>query len=277
MMVALLTQCSGAKKVFKIHDYTPFGVCYAKVTPDQVKNYQMVIVEPDFYTKEEFAALKLTGTKIIAYSTLGEVDGNRWYYPMLEKEGFLGINENWNSAFINLEKNQVRELILNKVLPEIMQKGADGLFLDTIDAVSPETERGYLKPYMVQLIREIRARYPDKIIIQNAGLFLLDQTKEVIDAFLTEDLASNYDFDKKEYNLRPAGELNERLSVLNEYAQESERPYFIIDFADTDANRKQLRSQLDTLGRPYFISNIELSELPVIPDSVSNTLRKSEK
>jgi uncharacterized protein (TIGR01370 family) len=258
---------------FSIEKHTPFGVCYAKVSPDQIKNYEMVIVEPDFYTKKEMAALRATGTKILGYVTLGEVDENRWYFPQMKELGFLGKNENWNSYFIDLEKDETRHLLLTEVIARITEKGVDGLFMDTIDAVSPVTDRGYLQPYMAKLIMDIRKKYPKKILIQNAGIFVLDNTKNHIDAFLTEALASDYNFKEKEYTVRSPEEFNDRLDYLNFYSQKSGKPYFIIDFADTKAKREQITSRLDTLGRPYFISNIGLSKLPLHPDSVANNLK----
>ncbi|MBE79652.1 MAG: hypothetical protein CL670_10890 [Balneola sp.] len=274
LMALLLTQCkSSDSSTFSVPDHTPFGVCYAKVTPEQVDNYGMVIIEPDFYSKEEMSALRSTGTKIIAYVTLGEVDENRWYFNRLKEIGFVGKNDNWNSYFIDLEKKESRQLILNEVIPEIIAKGVDGLFLDTIDAVSPVTERGHLQPYMVEMIEGIRKNYPNKVIIQNAGVFLLDRTKDDIDAFLTEALASDYNFVSKEYSVRTAEDFNDRLTYLNYYAGQSNKPFFIVGFADSDIKRKQLTTRLDTLGRPYFISNIGLSKLPIQPDSITNNLK----
>lgn len=276
--MVLFSQCNTSRtSVFSVEEVTPFAVCYAKVTPEQVQNYEMIIVEPDFYTKDEMESLRGTGTKILAYVPLGEVDGNRWYFSEMEEHGFRGKNENWNSFYIDLESIEIRRIILNEVIPEITAKGIDGFFLDTIDAVSPETQRGDLQPYMVELIEKIRAQYPEKIIIQNAGLFLLDQTADDIDAFLTEALASNYDFASGEYKIRSDKEFNLRLGYLNEYIKENHLPYLILDFADTEEQVSQIKTRLDTLNRPYFISNIGLSELPVQPDSVANNLKAGGK
>lgn len=268
----LLTQCKKTPKTFQVADSTPFGVCYAKVEPSQVENYKMVILEPDFYSKEEITEFQESGTNIIAYVTLGEVDTNRWYFSKLQEVGFRGKNENWNSYYIDLSNTKARQLILNEVIPKIMAKGVDGLFLDTVDAVSPETERGDLQPYMVDLITQIHKLYPDKIIIQNAGLFLLEQTGSSIDAFMTEALASNYDFGSQTYKIRSDSAFNARLGYLQYYVELSNKPYIILDFADTDKNVELIKQRLDTLNRPYFISNIGLSNLPMFPDSVANNL-----
>lgn len=273
LIMAILAGCA-PEKVSEINSLTPFGICYTKLDPDQVGSYKMVVVEPDFYTRKEILELKKGGTTIVAYATLGEVDPNRWYFGKMEELGFRGKNDVWNSYYMDLDKSEVREMILAQVLPEIMAKGVDGLFLDTIDAVSPETERGDMKSSMAELIKSIRAQYPNKIIIQNAGLFLLDQTGNEVDAFLTESLASNYDFGKQEYLVRSDSAFNTRLGYLNEYEEQSGVPFMVLDYADSQSHLNQIKSRLDTLGRPYFISNIALNRLPTNTDSVTNGIRK---
>ena len=253
---------------------TPFGVCYAKVTPEQVKGYKLVIIEPDFYTKAEIHELKATGTSIIAYATLGEVDPNRWYFPILEQQGFLGLNENWGSSYIDLSKEEVRSVLLDRVLPEIMVKGVDGLFLDTIDAVAPYTERRVLAPDMVEIITGIRKRYPETTIIQNAGLFLLEETKEAIDAVLIEDIASGYDFENQKYYIKSLERFHERQDLVANTFEKYDLPVFIVDFAISEPDITEIKSRLDTLETPYFISNIQLNQLPLNSGKVANKITR---
>lgn len=262
-MLLFLNQCNRSEiQEFNIHEKAPYAVCYTKVSPELVSPYQMVIIEPDFYTSEEMSALVETGTDIIAYLSMGEVDPSRWYYPKLQLRGFAGVNSNWNSAYLKLDDPETQKIILTEIIPQIMDKGAKGLFLDTIDSVSPETERGEFAPHLAELIRKIRKKYPDIIIIQNAGLFLLDETSNYVDAFMTESLASNYDFEKRMYEIRTYDEFKERLRILNEYSQRTNKPYFILEYTNDDSTRVAIKNQLDSLNRPYFISDIGLSRLP---------------
>lgn len=270
-----ITQCNSAKNIQKnsILSKTPFGVCYSKVTPDQVKNYKMVVIEPDFYSKAEITSLKATGATIIAYITLGEVDSNRWYFPLLQERGFIGVNENWNSSFLNLEDDETRSIILEKALPEIMIKGVDGIFLDTVDAVSPFTERKELAPYMLTMIQGIRDLYPNKIIIQNAGLFLLEDSRDLIDAVLIEDIASGYDFTRKEYFIKELSAFNDRIKLVRATSENYNVPVLIVDFAESKLAIEEVKTRLDTLNFPYFISNIQLSQLPKRPEQVANKIK----
>lgn len=281
VIIVLMSTISGCKTGDTIKEdsllyETPFGVCYSKVTPDQVNNYKMVIIEPDFYTRKEVNALKAKGTKIIAYLTLGEVDKNRWYFPLLEARGFRGINANWGSSFLDLSDEETRSIIIDKALPEIMLKGVDGLFLDTIDSVSPYTDRNDLEPYMIELIKTLRSKYPETTIIQNAGLFLLEDTKESINGVLIEDIASGYDFSESRYYVKNKEAYTKRLDMITEASNKYKLPFFIIDFADTEPAKKEVRSRLDTLNIPFFISNIELNTLPIFPESVANKITSKD-
>lgn len=248
----------------------PFGISYARVDPSQVSNYKMIIIEPDFYTPADIHSFKQKGPSVIAYVTLGEVDKYRWYYPDLEEIGFLGINENWDSPFLNLEDLKTRELILEKVIPRILEKGVDGLFLDTVDAVSPYTSRKHLAPYMLELIRGIREKYPNIVIIQNAGLFLLEETKYVVDAVAIEDVATMYNFDTKEYKIVTDEEYEDRMKLIRTHSKQSGLPFLIIDFAVTPETISTASNRLRSEGFPYFISNISLDTLPTNPAIITN-------
>jgi uncharacterized protein (TIGR01370 family) len=251
---------------------TPFGVCYVKLMPEQVQNYEMVIIEPDYYSRSEIQALKATGTTIIAYITMGEVDRTRWYYPLLEERGFVGVNKNWDSPYLNLFDKPTRRIMMDKVLPEIMIKGVDGIFLDTIDAVAPYSERKEMAPLMGEMILEMRERYPETIIIQNAGLFLLETTRPAIDAVLIEDIASGYDFENELYLVKSQEQYQQRTEMVNSISEQYDVPFFIVDFANSELALSEVSSRLDQLGFPYFISNIQLNKLPQNPSPYTNTL-----
>lgn len=271
-MAILFIQCSAPKAgEFKIEERVPYGVNYSRIALEQLKEYEMVVIEPALYTEDELEEMASTGTEIIAYLSLGEVAPGRWYYPLLEERGFYGTNPIWNSYYLRLDDPQTRRIILNEVIPQIMAKRPQGLFLDTIDAVGPDTKLSALRPYMYELIRDIRARYPNIVIIQNAGLFLLDRTAPFVDAFMTESLASNYNFAERAYLIRSDSVYETRLQFLQEISGKTNTPYFILEYADSPENITKIRSRLDTLNRPYFISNIGLNKLPEDPSMVTNT------
>lgn len=269
----LFIHCNpGETQLLKKTDLAPFGVCYSKVKPEQTRNYRLVILEPDLYSAAEISQIHAAGTRVIGYLSLGEVNPYRWYYPELKQLGFLGQNENWGSYYINLEDPDSRDLLINKAALQIYLKGFDGFFLDTIDAVAPYTERSNLEEEMLSVIEGLRSRFPKSLIIQNAGLFLLDRSQKYIDAVAIEDIASSYDFKNNEYKVLNASDFEERIRLIKHYQELSGLPFLIIDFADSAPQVEKVRQKLEPLNIPYFISSIALDTLPANPEKVTNTL-----
>lgn len=244
----------------------PFGVCYTKLTPENIVNYKLVVVEPDHYTKLDIDAMREGGTKVIAYVSLGEVHPSRWYFPLADSTGnLLGKNEDWGSHFLNIGSPSVRQLFLDRIIPNIMASGYDGLFFDTVDAVAPYTTRKNLQKDMADLINSIRKQNPDAILIQNAGLFLLDQTSSSINAVAIEDIASDYRFSDQTYRYASEQEFAEKIKNISDLSAKYQKPFLLIDFSDRDNLTDSLQTRLNHYPFPYFIGKISLDELPVLP------------
>lgn len=245
-------------------DINPFGVIYSKVFPHEVQGYKALILESQLYTSDEVQLIKEKEVNAFAYLSLGEVNESRWYFDELQEIGFLGQNEFWGSYFIDLKNERVKNLYIEEVIPRILEKGFDGLFLDTIDAVAPYTPRSEYKTDMVKLINEIRDQFPDIVMIQNGGDFLLSEVENSIDGYAKEDIASAYDFNTSSYNLEEEGPYNVSVASIRAIQENFKLPILIIDFADSDSLATQITQRLDTTGFNYFISTIELNKLPLI-------------
>lgn len=258
-----MSDCTGPGFIKQGRALEPFAVSYEKIEDlrGAADKYKLLIVEPDQYSKAEADSLTTESNKVIAYVTLGEVDRNRWYYPLLEKRGFLGVNEYWDSPYLNLADSTTRSILLDQVIPNIMSKGFDGLFLDTVDDVAPYTERSHLQPFMEEIIGQIRSAYPDAFIIQNAGLFLLDSSHKLIDAVLIEDVATSYNFENQTYNLKGRDDYREKVKIIEKNSNLYNKPFLIVDFSDKESLTSTVIKRLDTLPYPYFIGSIQLNNI----------------
>ena len=264
VMSFTFNDCTGSGSIQKEKSsLEPFAVSYEYIRnlKDAAEQYNLLIIEPENYSRSEIQLANDQSTKIIAYVTLGEVDRNRWYYPLLEERGFLGVNENWDSPYLNLADSTTRSIMLDQVVPNIMSKGFDGLFLDTVDDVAPYTERAHLQPHMLDIITKIRKSYPDALIIQNAGLFLLDKTHDLINGVLIEDVATSYNFDRKSYNLKSTDAYKEKAGSILKLKKKYKLPFLVVDFSDNKHLTNLTIKRLDSLSLPYFISSIELNDI----------------
>ncbi len=245
-------------------DLVPFGISYSQFSADEAKGYNLLITEPYFTDQNEIKDLQNNGTKVLAYLSLGEVHPNRNYFELFRKSGLRGRNNNQESYFIDLSEEQVSNTFLYRVIPEYISKGFDGLFLDTIDAVAPWSERKDQQGEMVELIRSIRTRFPELIIVQNAGFFLLDETSDYVDAVAIEGVATSYSFADQSYNVASDQEYSERIGLVDSLNQTFKKPIFVIEFMDDSTRFPEISSRLDTTSHPYFISNIAFRGLPPV-------------
>jgi len=154
-------------------------------------------------------------------------------------DGLPDFNTNWGAAFVNagdplwfetldsMQNSVDGQYGMAQMLDSASGLGADGLFLDTIDSCAPNSwtassspvqgEFEWTAPGFSDFIRKLRERYPDKIIVQNRGLFFLNKdlphyaftTRGYIDYLLFEsyrldsDLRVSPYFDDNRYNYMP--------------------------------------------------------------------------
>jgi len=160
----------------------------------EFEKYDVAVLDPYDYPDEKFpAALRKSGTTVLAYIDIGEAEEFREYWPEVRKNPGLLIKENpdWpGDWFADVNNPEWRRIILEREIPRLRSLGPmDGLCMDMLDTVDDYPR---LKPGMVRLVREIRAKYPGLLLVPNRGFAVLPEILPYIDAFKYEDLSSGY-------------------------------------------------------------------------------------
>lgn len=171
---------------------TNFMVYYGQGFLDKLKQYDLLILQPELYTSSEVSEMKKVNSIPVAYLSLGEIETTRWWAEKVNDSWLLGKNEVWGSYYIDPGNPAWKSLVIDVIIPSIIKKGYCGLFLDTIDMVDLYPNA---KTDMVELIKSIREEYPDLILIQNRGFSIFSQSGELIDGILFESMTSSYNFD----------------------------------------------------------------------------------
>ncbi len=184
-------------------------VCYygADAIAD-MSEFNIAIIESKSHTKKEIELLKKSGTWVVGYVTIGEDDklekldgkgpgGYASFYMDADEDGKPDMNVNWNSYYVNAGSKLWQDIIINKRIKAILDKGCDGIFMDTVDTVEiyPQTKKG-----MIDLIANIRKKYPDIKIVQNRGFSVIADTAPYIDAVMYEDFSIDYDWQTDTYS-----------------------------------------------------------------------------
>jgi uncharacterized protein (TIGR01370 family) len=235
-----------------IDDYI---VYYGQGQADVLKQFDLAIVQPETLTSEELADVQAAGTKVVAYLSVGEAEGGRPWWPQVNLDWILGRNENWGSLFVDAGEKGWQDLLLDVAIPSILKdKPFDGLFLDTLDTVDVYAET---KPGMVELVKRMRERYPDLILVQNRGFTVLDETGPAIDAVMFESMSSDFDFSARTYSMV---EREEEPAFVQEMARKHGLVGLVMDYAlpeDFAAIRHSYQRALEYGFVPY-VSTIEL-------------------
>lgn len=225
---------------------------------DTLATYDVVLLDPAPYEPADLDRLREAGTLALGYVNIGEVESWRPFADRVDPDWVIGANPDWEGhEFVDAREPGWRQLVVETAARGVQRRGFGGLFLDMADVavIYPETEAG-----MVALIRELRAAYPDLVLVMNRGFPLLDSLDGVIDGLLVEGVWIGADLDTG-----VAVETGEaEREVLLGYLRDVRRAggaAFVIDYAQTDEQTAAVRAAARREGVPVFVGDIDLGRL----------------
>ncbi|MFN3134114.1 MAG: endo alpha-1,4 polygalactosaminidase, partial [Candidatus Kryptonium sp.] len=231
-----------------------YAVCYSKVTPDEAKDFELLILDPDHYTANEIGELKKSGTILIAYLNIAEFESYRGY--SIPESLIIGKNPEWEGHFyVDVTSNVWQSLIFDQVIPKIISKNFDGFFIDMVDIVQVFP---HFYAWVIDIVRTIKLQNKEKILIANNGWILMDTLKNYVDAFLIEGLFTSYNFQSKRYFVRFEKEYADRVKILKSLGKK----IFTLDFLpEHDKRRNFVKNLSKYYGFTPYVSTIELNKL----------------
>ena len=129
-----------------------------------------------------------------------ELIWNKKGLPMSKKgsDGIPDENGKWGSFYIDISNESWQKHINRQIAWLKNNLKVDGIFLDTIDTVSPWGNYGFLQKAMHDFLIKIRKSFPRTIIIMNRGLFLFEKygasLSKNIDGLMFESYISEWDW-----------------------------------------------------------------------------------
>ncbi|MCD6521951.1 endo alpha-1,4 polygalactosaminidase [Candidatus Calescamantes bacterium] len=257
------------------HNISNFAVYYGKDSIARLSQYDLVILQSYNFTPQEIKEIKKKGTKVLLYLSIGETPvlekgrGNGpggyagWY---LDKNGddFPDKSLTWNTYYVNPGNKEWRKKILEEKIPALLQKGADGVFLDNLDTVDiyPTIKQGF-----ITLIREIRRKFPQIFIVVNRGFTIVEEIAPYIDGVLFECFTTHYDFLTKSYKIWEGEDLKwaeEVGRLLQKLKDKYGFIVFTLDYAlkEDKALRDYILQRARKFGFIPYISTLHLLEIP---------------
>ncbi len=270
VMFAASLQLSGSARAQEPSSILSWAAFYHQgLTAADFDSYDLIILDSD--TDISVRVLTNKDKIVLGYLSLAELhDQRRTFQGVQEKGIVVGKHPQWEgSHHIDVRDPQWARHIIEDIIPAILHRGFNGLFLDTIDsAIHLESTNGKAHKNMtdaiIRLIKAIRMHYPSIMIAQNRGFDILDHTASDIDFLLGESTLTTYDFDNKTYehqskeNSRAAIEKMHLATYLNPQLTVLTLDYWPQDDEDTI---RQLYQRHREEGFHPYVSTIALDAL----------------
>jgi uncharacterized protein (TIGR01370 family) len=225
---------------------------------DALVRYDAVFLDPAPYRPADLDRLRAAGTLALGYVNVGEVEAWRPFADRVDPAWVLGENPDWEGhRFVDAREAGWREIVVGTAARAVEQRGFDGLFLDMADvAVAyPETADG-----VVALVRELRAAYPDLVLVMNRGFPLLGRLEGVLDGLLVEGVWVRADLASGGTAETPPAERETLLGHLHAFRRAG-GAVFVIDYAQTADQTAAVRAAARREGLPVFVGDVALGRL----------------
>lgn len=247
---------------------------------ENLKKFDVAIIhssqlfsDPD--AKELVKELQDNGTYVIAYLTIGEDDklragdglgenGYASYY--ICENGMPKMNSSWGSYFVDAGNPVWQQMVVEEAR-SILDYGADGLFLDTLDTVDVayDTIGG-----MVDLVKTLDETFPEAKLVVNRGFTIFSYISSYVDGIMFESFSTTYDSVGEVFVDRNEADMNYNATVacnvINRARRYDYMPVFCLDYVNASEYSYMPKAIYDNVWQYDFIPYVTYSRaLDVCP------------
>lgn len=220
-------------------------------------NYKTVVIDAQYFTKEEIAAVQEKGTAVYTYLNIGSIETFREGYDSV-KDCILSPYDNWPDEYwVDVSRTEWQTFVAGEA-KSLAEKGVDGFFLDNADVY-------YLYPSDaiyegLNAILRTLAPYGKPVLINGGDVFV---SKAVLDAGVPnpvitgvnqECVFTNIDFDSGRLIRQDA----DSTAYYQDYLARCKTAgldVFLTEYANNDsAILRDVQSYCETNAYTYYIS-----------------------
>ena len=240
-----------------------------KENSQKFRDYKVIVFDSDYHP--EIGPLTTSDKILLGYISIGEVEKQRSYFAEVKKQDILfQENKYWpGSYFVDVRDPRWAKRVLEDLIPKILLKGYNGIFLDTLDNLA-ELERQDPIEYEgmveagVNLVKAIRMHYPEIKIMMNRGYELLPDLAHTIDMELGESIYTDYNFETKTYQRVEEELYQNQVRVLKKAQKKNPKlEIYTLDYwypEDKEAIKEIYNTERKNGFIPY-VSTIELNKI----------------
>lgn len=223
----------------------------------RLSQYKTVVIDAQYFTKEEISAVQQKGTKVYTYLNIGSIETFREGYDAL-KDCVLSPYDNWPDEYwVDASRTEWQTFVADEA-KSLNEKGVDGFFLDNADVY-------YLYPSDaifdgLNAILSDLAQYGKPVLINGGDVFVsravLDakSPNTVITGVNQECVFTNIDFDSGSLTLQSA----ENTAYYQTYLSRCKAvglDVYLTEYAPANAHvGKTIQQYCTKQGYLYYIS-----------------------
>ncbi len=254
------TSCSST--IDKNSDINEYGVFLGINSSDKnvLLDYELVVVEPSEFKKEDVALLHAKGQSVYAYLNIGAIESYRTYYEHFQKLT-LGAYENWeDEEWIDVASSDWQQFIAEDLAKKYVDMDFDGFFLDNADVYYHYKNKAVFDG-LCAILKRLKD-YDKKLIINGGDIFVsecLDKNLEhLFDGVNQETVFTSIDFVNNTYGRQNEGE-TEYLKRYLKDVQSRDLSVFLLEYAADKELEKIISAYCDENGFVYYnAKNLEL-------------------
>jgi uncharacterized protein (TIGR01370 family) len=253
--------------------YTRWAAYYAQdAAPEQLQMFDLLVVDPEY--PPELRNVFGPNRTVLAYLSLGEAQRDHVAGKQLAGSPLLlRENKTWNSNTIDIRNPRWLSMVVEELVPAILEQGFDGIMLDTIDSpigLELEDKKSYagMQDAAVQLIRALREHYPGIKIMLNRGFEILPEVAADIDMVLAESIFTQYDFKTKKYNRVQESHYKSIVDYLHSLEEVNPRlALYSLDYwpLEDEATIRTIYATQRENGLVPYVATLELNKLIAEP------------
>lgn len=248
---------------FEKNDYGVFLNADAS-SLEQLKKYDLIVIDAQYFTKNDIELLHQNGTKVYTYLNIGSIENFREYYTAYEKLT-IGRYENWDEEkWVDVSDPDWQKFI-EQLSQELFEKGVDGFFIDNCD-VYYYAPRESIFEGLTAILQNIMTF--DKAVIINGGDTYVTEYRErygTIDHIMTgvnqESVWSAIDFDKGTF-YEQTRETRDYYCKYLEACQADGMDVYLLEYTTDKKLIPKIKKYCNEHDFHFYISNSLELELP---------------
>ncbi len=200
------------------------------------ESFDMAILDPDVRLKSDVLPENFIS---IAYVSFGQASEYRSYWPKIKDQDWILGEARHRSHYVDIRSRMWRDILIQEVIPDILAKGFNGIFIDTLESLinlekkNPGKYPGSRKA-TIELIRDVRAAYPKLMLISNNSYDILAEIAPYLSGILVESLNSTKSSKGNGYKWVNDEVRLQRTAFLKGIMRKHRLPIFTLDYAPAD-------------------------------------------